>query len=345
MKEKNVSTVQFFQKMLLSFMKMEYPVVKGLVGAEGIFKGHFFKKVIYDIQQKIASGNTLANSLSEYPEYFSPLFLKMVEVGEHSGTLPSIIEHYLNISETTNQINRKVKNLFIQPVATLIVSILVIFIALMTAYPAFEMLYSNFGQDIPLSSRIIMYVAQTLRENIESCIVVVAVLIITLGLLRRKQGFRKLSDRILYHLPIIGKGYQLAAQIRWTEVLKLLLKSNVGLSEAVRLAGQASGYVNYEHYSTKVAENIQKGEPFGASIDRKILPKSMNDLLIAGEEKGVLIEELENISTFMKIELDASIPEILTKIQLVLTLIIGFIIGTLLFSLYMPLLQISHLTI
>jgi len=329
-------TIEFFQKMLLAFMNMEYPIVKGLVGANRVFRRSFLKKVIKDMHQKVSGGMSISQSISGYDGYFSPLFQKIVEIGEKSGSLPSLINQYLKVATTTNRINKQVKMLCIQPVITLFVASFVIIIAIFTSIPLYEKFFTVMDAPIPWVLRSIMWVTSGIRTNLATLLFIISVLLIIFVVYREKLDILTGADRVIYHLPIFSKVYQLAAQIRWTEILRLLLLNGESLPEAIKFAGQGSGFTEYEHKSNHIADRIERGESLQICLIHKILPVSMINILLISEQKGLLIEGLQNISDFLTTEMETSSRETITKINVVISLFMGFIVGSLLIMLYMP---------
>src|SRR3546814_1294678 len=105
--------------------------------------------MIMAIKTNIEGGNSFAESLGKFPLYFDELVVNLVEAGEKSGTLESLLDKIATYKEKTEAIKKKVKKALTYPTAVIVVAFIVTGILLYFVVPQFQSLFQGFGADLP----------------------------------------------------------------------------------------------------------------------------------------------------------------------------------------------------
>src|SRR5690554_7628697 len=188
--------IAFFTRQLATMMSSGVPIVQAFdIIAEGSSNPNF-TKLITEIRNDVASGNTLASSLAKHPLYFDDLFCNLVDSGEQSGRLESLLDRIATYKEKTEALKAKIKKAMTYPVAVVVVAILVTAILLLKVVPQFETVFSSFGADLPAFTKMVI----GLSEWLQSWWFVLLIAIIVVGwaysqLNRRSKPFRDGQDR------------------------------------------------------------------------------------------------------------------------------------------------------
>src|SRR5690606_24928588 len=112
----------------------------------------------------VASGNTLAASLAKHPQYFDDLFCNLVESGEQSGRLESLLDRIATYKEKTEALKAKIKKAMTYPIAVVVVAIIVTAILLLKVVPQFKAVFANFGADLPAFTLMIIGLSEWLQS-------------------------------------------------------------------------------------------------------------------------------------------------------------------------------------
>lgn len=94
------------------------PVLQCLELCRGLVGNRVVSDALQNVQQSIAEGSTIHDSLQRYP-IFPPMMIQMISVGETTGNLPKTL---MNVADYYNrEIPRRVKKIFgiLEPVITL----------------------------------------------------------------------------------------------------------------------------------------------------------------------------------------------------------------------------------
>src|SRR5690554_6616280 len=156
--------IAFFTRQLATMMSSGVPIVQAFdIIAEGSSNPNF-TKLITQIRNDIASGNTLASSLAKHPLYFDDLFCNLVESGEQSGRLEALLDRIATYKEKTEALKAKIKKAITYPIAVVVVAIIVNAIVLLKVVTQFQSVFSSFGADLPAFTKMVIGLSEWLQS-------------------------------------------------------------------------------------------------------------------------------------------------------------------------------------
>ena len=109
--KKRVSTldITIFTRQLATMMKAGVPLVQSFeIVAEGL-ENPAMREVVLGIKGEVEGGNTFAGALRKYPHYFDNLFCSLVESGEQSGALETMLDRVAIYKEKSELLKQKIK--------------------------------------------------------------------------------------------------------------------------------------------------------------------------------------------------------------------------------------------
>ena len=148
--------IAIFARQMATMMAAGLPLVQAL---EIVGRGHenpSMGELILDIKGGIESGNSFAESLAKHPVYFDDLFVNLVDAGEKSGTLETLLDKVALYKEKTEAIKKKVKKALTYPAAVIVVAFVVTGILLYFVVPQFQSLFQGFGADLPAFTQFVV---------------------------------------------------------------------------------------------------------------------------------------------------------------------------------------------
>lgn len=107
--KKKVTTldITIFTRQLATMMKAGVPLVQGFeIVAEGL-ENPSMREVVLGIKGEVEGGNTFAGALKKYPQYFDNLFCSLVESGEQSGALETMLDRVAVYKEKSELLKQK----------------------------------------------------------------------------------------------------------------------------------------------------------------------------------------------------------------------------------------------
>src|SRR3989344_7864169 len=120
-----------FARNLSKMIDAGLPITRALSIMERQANGKL-KVVLQGLSESLSKGNTLSDSMKNYPDVFSTLFVSMARAGEESGNLSLSMRNIALQLEKTYQLTKKIHGALVYPV--IIFSLMIIIGVLMMVY-------------------------------------------------------------------------------------------------------------------------------------------------------------------------------------------------------------------
>lgn len=302
-----------------------------------------FKKILGELNKSLNKGNTLSDSMENYPKTFSSLFVSMVKAGEESGNLSSALNNVALQMEKTYQLNRKIKGALMYPVIILI--LMVVIGALMMVYmvPTLTATFTGLGIDLPLSTRIIIATSNFLVSYFTLAIFGLIVLVsFFIFAIKTKRG-QRILDFVLLKSPIIGNITKQINSARTARTLSSLISSGVDIIVASTVTKDVLQNSYYKEVLGEIEVSVQKGTTMSSvfSSHQDLYPVFVSEMVSVGEETGKIGEMLMNVALFYEDEVDQKTKDVSSIIEPVLMVIIGVAVGIFALSVISPIYSVG----
>ena len=130
--------IAIFARQLATMMKAGVPLVQSFeIVADGL-ENPSMRNLVLNIKADVEAGNNLANALRAHPLHFDDLFCSLVESGEQSGALETMLDRIALYKEKTEALKAKIKKAMKYPIAVICVAVIVTAILLIKVVPTFE---------------------------------------------------------------------------------------------------------------------------------------------------------------------------------------------------------------
>ncbi|HEY0285949.1 MAG TPA: type II secretion system F family protein, partial [Pseudomonas sp.] len=234
--------IAFFSRQMATMMKAGVPLLQSFdIIAEGSGNPNM-RKLIDDIKQEVAAGNSFATALRKHPQYFDELFCNLVDAGEQAGALESLLDRVATYKEKTESLKAKIKKAMTYPIAVVVVAFIVTGILLIKVVPQFQSLFAGFGADLPAFTVWVIGLSQSVQDY---WYIMLAVLLLAVFAFKRahktSESFRNGTDRALLKIPIIGPLLYKSAVARYARTLATTFAAGVPLVEALDSVAGATG--------------------------------------------------------------------------------------------------------
>ncbi|MFA5623710.1 MAG: type II secretion system F family protein [Bradymonadales bacterium] len=326
-----------FTRQLSTMIDAGLPIVQALELLASQEPNPHFKIIQRDIKLSVESGLTFGESLRKHPRIFDSLYCSLVSAGEAGGVLDVILSRLCVQIEKSEKIKKKVKGAMTYPVATLVISILVVIVMLWKVIPTFQDMFSSMGGQLPGITQTVIDMSEWFGENIIIIFLVLIAIPVTFKLLLRRYAFRKAVHNLLLHLPMFGSLIRKTAVSRFTRTMGTMLSSGVPLLDGLNIVAQSAGNLVIEEgilfVRTRISEGATLAEPLQSS---GIFPEMVVQMIRVGEETGALDVMMTKIADFYDDEVDATVGNITQMIEPLMMVFIGGIVGGLLISMYLP---------
>lgn len=335
--------IALFTRQMATMMGSGVPLLQSFdIIAEG-FDNPNMKKLVEDIKQEVASGNSLANSLRKKPLYFDDLYCNLVDAGEQSGALETLLDRVATYKEKTESLKAKIKKAMTYPIAVIVVAVVVSAILLIKVVPQFQTVFSSFGAELPAFTQMVIGLSEILQEW--WFIFLIALFALAFGLReahRRSEKFRDSVDRLILKLPIVGGILYKSAVARYARTLSTTFAAGVPLVEALDSVSGATGNVVFRHAVNKIKQDVSSGTQLNFSMRTTgVFPTMAVQMAAIGEESGSLDSMLDKVASYYEEEVDNAVDNLTTLMEPMIMAVLGVLVGGLIIAMYLPIFQLG----
>ncbi len=330
--------IALFTRQLATMMKAGVPLVQSFeIVADGMDNAAM-KDLILKIRDEVSSGNSFAHAIKTQPEYFDDLFCNLVEAGEQSGALETMLDRLATYKEKTEALKAKIKSAMIYPIAVLVVAGVVSGILLVKVVPQFEEIFAGFGAELPEFTQMVVDMSRFMQEWWFAGIAALAAVFFAYKEAhKRSQAVRDGQERLMLKLPILGDILDKSCVARFARTLSTTFAAGVPLVDALDSVAGAAGNVVYLEAITKIKEDVSSGIQLNTSMKAAgVFPNMVIQMVAIGEESGALDGMLDKAATYYEEMVDNAVEGLTSLMEPLIMSFLGVVIGGLIIAMYLP---------
>lgn len=337
------SDIAIFSRQMATMMTSGVPLVQSL---EIVGRGHdnpSMSEMILGIKANIENGSSFSESLAKYPLQFDDLFVNLVEAGEKSGALETLLAKVATYKEKTEAIKKKVKKAMTYPSAVMVVAVVVTTILLVFVVPQFEELFKGFGADLPAFTMMVVELSRWMKANwFMMAVVMISTVVGLIAFHKRSANFRRLTDRILLRIPIVGDILYKSAVARFARTLSTMFAAGVPLVEAMESVAKAAGNIVFTEAILVMRDQVATGQQLQLTMQQAgIFPNMAVQMVAIGEESGSLDQMCAKVADFYEEEVDNLVDSLSALMEPMIMAVLGVLVGGLVVAMYLPIFKLG----
>jgi len=328
-----------FTRQLEMLLNTGIPMLDALEALEAAAVTDNLKKVVNTLKKRVTGGAQLSAAMEEQSRVFSNFYVKMVQAGEASGTLPNIFAQIREFTIRDMEARAKVKKAMRYPMFVGIALILAGYVQISVVLPKMAAtMFSNLDE-LPLPTKIMLGFSDFLSAYGLILVVIVgsAIAGIKFYTSTPKGGYN--FDALLLNLPKIGSMLRSTAVSRFAQMLNVLTSSGVQVVDALAIAGETVDNNVYEKDLKKARKDVLGGTPMSVALQSKYMPDMAVSLIAIGEKTGALSEMLEGVADYFTSDMDDKIDGLTSAIEPIMTLIITLFVGMFVLAVFLPMIE------
>lgn len=295
------------------------------------------RETLVNVEDDVKKGKTLSEAMSKHKDIFPNLLLSMIQSGEVSGNLDTMLLRMSLHFEKETKINNKVKNAMTYPTVLSIVAVLAVAFILTFVMPTFIEIFEGEGIELPLATRILLGTSGFIKQYGWSILLVIILLISLFTIYKKTENGILTLDKIKLKIPIIGELNKKIIVSRFTRTLSTLSASGVSIVQSLSVVSGVVGNKIAEEALLKVRERVIRGDGLSDPIRKaELFPEMLVSMIAIGEETGSLDDILNKTADFYDEEVESAIQRATTLIEPLLIVVIGIVIGFMVISIMVP---------
>ena len=295
------------------------------------------RTIVSHVREQVETGSSLRKAFEPYERIFSRFFLGMIEAGETGGQLAKALDMSAVYLEKRLELRQKVKSAFLYPIVVCTVCFLVVGSLMLFVVPMFSKIYGRLHVPLPGPTQVLIVLSAAIRNYWFVLLGVAFGGAYLFKTLLKDPRLRSRWDVMKTRIPLFGNLNRLVVVSHYIRTFATLASVGVPLIEALDVARMVVGGQRMGEITEEIKESVRSGHPIAEAFKtHPIFPAVVVQMADSGEEAGVLAEMLGKGAEFLDKDIERIVDSLLVKLEPVLTLGMGIVIGTILLAVYLP---------
>lgn len=337
------SDIAIFTRQLATMMKSGIPLVQSFEIVGESLENPSMREMVANIRDDVAAGNNFADCIRKHPRHFDDLFCNLVDAGEQSGALETMLDRLATYKEKSEALKAKIKKAMNYPIAVVVVAIVVTGILLVKVVPQFATTFSSFGAELPAFTQFVLGLSDLAIAHWWKVLIGVGVAGYTFKEAKhRSKAVANAVDRISLKMPIVGPILNSSCYARFTRTLSTTFSAGVPLVDALDSVAGATGNIVYATATRKIKDDVTTGQQLNFAIKNTTLfPVMITQMVGIGEESGALDSMLDKCAVYFEAEVDNAVDGLTALMEPMIMAVLGILVGGLMIAMYLPIFQLG----
>lgn len=301
-------------------------------------------RVLQHVNEEVRGGALLSEACSRHHEIFDGLYLSTIKTGEKTGALAAVLGKYQAYLKRRVALQKTISHAMTYPVFLLLVLGTVLTVLFVFVLPRFVSMYTDFGADLPLPTRVLIMLVDNLPLFLPPLLLLTAAGWIGGRAWMKEEGRRSVMDRFKGRLPVIGEIHQAVAIAQLSRTLATLLSGGTPLVEAIRITQESLANRDKAQALKHVGNLIMEGQSLTHAMrSTHLIPGTALKMIEVGEASGGLDAMLDEVAQFYEEILANKLARMTSLIEPLLMLLMGVVIGGTIIVMYLPIFQIADI--
>lgn len=295
-----------------------------------------------DVQSAVQSGSTLWEGMSKHPTVFDELYVNLVRAGEASGQLGAVLERLAETLETQEEYRSRLRSALAYPVLLLSAGFSAVLFIVLFLVPRFSKIFASLNKPLPAPTLFLINTQVFISQWWWLLLIGIFGSISLFRWYDRSDEGGLVLDRIRMRLPVLGNIIHKDSIARFCRTMATLVKGGVPILMSFEVAERAVGNRVLRQAIVQVRGAVREGEGLAPPLRRTgVFPGLVTNMIAVGEETGNLDEMLSRVADAYDAEVGNRLRQAVSLVEPAVILLMGGIIGTIVISMLVPVLELS----
>jgi type IV pilus assembly protein PilC len=300
-------------------------------------------EVCRSLYTQVNNGKPLSVAMSQWGDIFSTLEQRLVQVGEMTGNIDAILDRLAAYEESRRRIAMRVQSALTYPLFIFTLAIIALVLMPPYLFGGLFKLIENFGVEIPLLTRIVLFFAKIVSSPIFAVIFIgglIAAVRLVPGLLARPD-YRLALSRFGLRLPVVGASLRTIAVTRFARAMEIMLNCGINIDQALHMSFTASANPVLIERLPAALNRLRSGATLREVLaDTEFFSNGFLSMVSIGEESGKLPTLLSRIAQMYEMELGYTLETLVAALEPIMLLIMGILVGFFIIATMLPMMQV-----
>lgn len=298
------------------------------------------KESIKRLYESVQRGDQLSEAMKKQDKVYPEIMISMIEAGEASGRLDSVIAKVADTFEKDVKLRNKIRSSMMYPIILAVLCVVVVLILVMKVLPVFLTMFTA-DMILPLPTRILMGFSNILTNYWYIIVLAIGGIVLLVRIYINSEEGKKKWHAMLLKLPLIGKTITKISAVRFTRTLGTLLSSGMTLIQSLEIVIQVVGNRVIMEGLEVTKEDIRRGLPLSQALRKaNVLPPMVYSMIGIGEESGTIENMLDKTSEYYDDEVENAIAKLVSLLEPILIVFMGAVVGSIIVAIMLPIFDI-----
>ncbi|MEQ8278820.1 MAG: type II secretion system inner membrane protein GspF [Deltaproteobacteria bacterium] len=338
-----VADIALVTRQLATLLASGITLIDALSAIVDQVEGEKLKRIFGSIKTAVNEGSSLADAMGQHTGTFDNLYVSMVRAGEASGALDSVLVRLADFTEAQARLKSKILSAMLYPVIMLGVGGVIMIILFVVVIPRITKIFEQVKAELPLQTKFLIFMADMIKGYWFILFPMMGLAVYMFFRWKVSKKGRPKWDRFTLKAPIFGPVVRLVAIARFARTLATLLRSGVPVLNALDITKDVLDNVRLADVVAEAREAIREGESIAAPLKKSgEFPPIVVHMIATGEKSGQLEQMLEHVADNYDFQVDQRVEKLTTLIEPIMIVGMGVAVAFIVFSILMPILQLSQ---
>ena len=337
---RRADNVAEFARHLSLLLRSGVPLAEGMDVLVGQYGNNRFQTVLRDLRSKIGAGSSLAEAMAQYSDWFDPVFLSAVRVGEQAGSLDDALGQLAAFLKERGTLKNKIASALTYPVILLVLGIGVALFLMSYVIPQLLTILTASGKPLPASTAILKSCSDLLLGYWPWLLLAILGLAAGLAIVLAKPTGKRIFHQSLLRIPWLGSLIRKTLVARFAQQMAMLLNSGITFTAAIAVIREGCTNLIMAEELEAIEQTVAAGSDIGPSLaNSQVFPPLVVHLVTVGQDAGELPEMLAELKEGYKTEVNLALGKFTAALEPLLIVLLAGMIGFIVFATVMPILQ------
>lgn len=303
-----------------------------------------FRELMMQIKRDVEGGKAFSEALVKHPKHFNSLYVNMVRASEMSGSFAKMLDRIAAYMGQQIETKAMVRGAMIYPGVIMTLAVATTIFLLTFVLPKFAMVFKGKEAVLPWPTVFLMALSDFMVQWWYLVVLGLIAMVVGFFMFIRTDVGRLWWDKTQLTFPLISKMFRALYISRSLHTMGELVNAGVPMLDTLAITGDIAGNTLFKRMWRAVYASVKQGKKISFTLQKTpLLPKSVVQMMTAGEESGKLAEVLDEISTYYSKQLREVIKTVTGLIEPIMILFMGGIVGFIAMAIILPIFKLSSL--
>ncbi|MBF0538824.1 MAG: type II secretion system F family protein [Nitrospirae bacterium] len=310
------------------------PIVEAIRTLSEQQKG-YGREILADIRDKLTAGMSLSKAMAGYPNVFAEFYINMISAAEAGGNLDVVLDNLAGFIETQEELKARVRAASVYPMIMLGVGSVVLLFIFMFVVPKITRIFEDSRQALPVVTVVLLWLSHMVERYWWAMVALVGLGWWALRVFVLRN--RMLVGMLLNRVPVLNALYL----SRFLRIAGFLLNGGIPVLTTLKLAASSIGNAYLQNHVMEAEREVAEGVELSSALT--LLPPIVRQIIATGEKTGTLAEMLLKSASGYENEFHMQVKRLLTMLEPLLLLVMGLIVGFIVFAVMLPIFELNQI--